>query len=473
MFNEDRYKRLMTGLECSEVNFRKLNSEFRIDSEYFLKQYIEDDLKISKLKNIVLGNFAFITDGQHGYHELDENSPIHMLTAKNTKNWFADIDGADTISKWVDDNNKRSALQTKDIIMSTRGTIGCCAMVFEDVLPANIDQDVARINVTKDFIHPEFLLIYLNTKFAKGWMQRNKTGMVQQGLSLEKVRQIPIPILSEIFQDHIQQILSDGHNAFVHSQRIYKEAEQILLSELSLDNFNPSTQNTSIKNFSAVMNNGRLDAEYYQREYDDIEEKITTMKNISAYDLLAENNQMYTPLQNEKYTYIELADIENQGNIKDDCLIAYGSELPSRARRQVATNDVIISSLEGSLGSCALIPKKYDRAICSTGFYVLRSFDINPETLLLLFKSKPIQMLMQRGCNGTILTAISLEELKKVPIPIPSESVQKQIAEKIQQSFELREQSKSLLKSATKAVEIAIEKDESAAMLYLQKCLDR
>lgn len=38
----------------------------------------------------------------------------------------------------VDDNNQRSSLRANDLILSTRGTVGCCAMVTAAVLPANI-----------------------------------------------------------------------------------------------------------------------------------------------------------------------------------------------------------------------------------------------------------------------------------------------------------------------------------------------
>ena len=82
-------------------------------------------------------------------------------------------------------------------------------------------------------------------------------------------------------------------------------------------------------------------------------------------------------------------------------MISKGKDLPTRARRIVEQGDVIVSSIEGSLSSCALITKEYDQSLCSTGFYVLRSSVLNPETLLTLFKSFPLQQLMKKGCSGT------------------------------------------------------------------------
>ena len=131
--------------------------------------------------------------------------------------------------------------------------------------------------------------------------------------------------------------------------------------------------------------------------------------------------------------------------------------MPTRARRLVHQGDVIVSSIEGSLDSCALVTEDYDAALCSTGFYVLRSSKLNPETLLTLFKSLPIQQLMKKGCSGTILTAISKPELEKLPVPIIRQEVQEEIAQHVQRSFVLRKEAMQLLENAKRTVETAIE----------------
>ena len=143
--------------------------------------------------------------------------------------------------------------------------------------------------------------------------------------------------------------------------------------------------------------------------------------------------------------------------------------LPSRARQKIKTNDVIVSSVEGSLSSCALVTGEYNNAICSTGFHVLRSREINPETLLLLMKSSSIQNLLKQGCSGTILTAILPDALKQINLPLIREEVQKQLAAKVQESFTLRQESNRLLDLAKRAVEVAIEQGENAAMKLLEE----
>jgi len=175
-----------------------------------------------------------------------------------------------------------------------------------------------------------------------------------------------------------------------------------------------------------------------------------------------------TPNAETEYQYIELSNIGNSGEITG-CTRDTGNNLPTRARYQVKINDVLLSSIEGSLSSIAIVQEHYNDAFCSTGFYPLYSETINSETLLLFFKSVAGQMQLQRGCNGTILTAINTDELSQVIIPHIAIDIQLKLQQALQQSFHLRTTAKHLLDSAKTAVEIAIEQDETKAMDFLQK----
>jgi len=201
-----------------------------------------------------------------------------------------------------------------------------------------------------------------------------------------------------------------------------------------------------------------LDAEYYQQKYEDYEKLIK--KYSDGYEIiqkacnLKDNN--FIPENKKEYQYIELSNIGNSGNITG-CTVASGSELPSRARRRVNTNDVIVSSIEGSLKSCALVTDEYNNALCSTGFFVINSNNINSETLLVLFKSEVMQNILKQNCSGTILTAINSKDFLQIPIPVISKKCQQQIAKLIKQSFSLRAEGERLLDDAKNMVEREIE----------------
>ena len=244
-------------------------------------------------------------------------------------------------------------------------------------------------------------------------------------------------------------------------------AEQMLIAAIGFVSFEPDLNNVAIKAYSeSYAITGRLDAEYHLPRYDSYVHNIGIDETVST--LCSLNDKNFVPNNEAEYQYIELADVGGFGNIGEVEKVL-GKDLPSRARRQVKTGQIIVASVEGSLQSCALITEKYNNALCSTGFYVLNSNKINPETLLVLFKSKPIQELLKQRCSGTILTAITKDELLDMPLPEIETQAQIEIAKKVSESFALRNQSEHLINLAKSVVEYAIEKDEEKAIKWLKE----
>jgi len=280
---------------------------------------------------------------------------------------------------------------------------------------------------------------------------------------------LPVPDCLLAVDSAIQETMQKALRTRAMSRDIYQQAQTMLLSEIGLTNWTPKHQMAFIQSYSATKYAERIDAEYYQPKYDEI---VKAIKGYSGgHDMLgnlvslkAEDCEI-NPRQ--EYKYIELANIADNGEITG-CMIEEGQSLPSRARRKVLAGDVIVSSIEGSLQSIALIQEEYNQALCSTGFHVINSEVFNSETLLVLLKSVVGQMQLKKGCNGTILTAINKYELQKIVLPKISEEVQTQIQKKVIESFDLREQSKYLLGCAKQAVEMAIEQDEQAAIKWLE-----
>ena len=188
-----------------------------------------------------------------------------------------------------------------------------------------------------------------------------------------------------------------------------------------------------------VSRSMRFDADYFHPKH----EKLTMLlKRYPAGwntlgNLVNIKDTNFNPDNETEYKYIELANIGNNGEIIS-CMTRTGANLPTRARRKVTTGDVIVSSVEGSLDSIALITEEYDNALCSTGFYVIDSETLKPGILLALLKSKIGQLQLKRGCSGTILTAINKEEFRNIILPIVA--CAEQVEQLICDAFDLRKQ---------------------------------
>lgn len=473
-------------LPLSQVN--KDNESKRIDSEYFKKSNLKllDDLY--KYGTLQVQDIAIeVTDGIHTTIDYDTNSTINLISASSPQENYFTLTN-ECVSPEMHANNPRTAIQENDVIVSTVGTIGNCAVATKSILPANSSRSVGIIRLNLNKYSPFVLSTFLVSKYGRVQTLRESTGNVQLCLFIHKLKELKIPQFSQDFQLEIQKLVQDSHKALEDSKRLYKEAQELLYKELELDFKNPlesllqsSLQakkpselaiindiskkyphlNISVRPLSKSLHkSGRLDSEYYQSKYDLMENKIKDYKGGYCKLQPSEIKDFnFTPKAQEKYRYIELANIGNNGNISEP-LEDFGENLPTRARRKVKINDFIMSSIEGSLASCALITPEFDNCLVSTGFYVLNSAQLNGETLLVLFKCEFFQEYLRKFPSGTILTAISKDELQNILIPKINPATQEQIALKIQKSFTLRAKSKDLLECAKIEVEQMIKNNK-------------
>lgn len=463
----------MDGLECSEINLSSLNKEFRVDSEYHQKLYLSDEKYLVSTDARTID--CFVTDGQHGYHEIDETSGIHMLTAKNAKNWFADTVNADLVAKWVDDSNKRSSLQENDLILSTRGSVGYCAIVKKDILPANIDQDVARIKIQDPDFRAEYVLCYLNSRFGQNWMKRNQTGMVQQGLSLQKVREILVPRMGTSFQIMISEYCTAAYDAIVHSRTAYTSANQILCEAIDFDEDGLTNEAVSIKTFSkSFLISSRLDAEYYQPKYDFLFETLSKLhcKPLGGENGLAYLKKSIEPgseaYQENGIPFIRVSDVSRHEITQPDIYLP--RDIVKNPELLFPKKDTILFSKDGSVGIAYKLER--DEDIITSGallhLTVKNTSEILPDYLALVLNSPVVQMQAERDSNGAIIQHWKPSEIESVIIPVLDMEKQREIAEIVQKSFALRHRSKQLLEYAKQAVEMAIEQGEDAALAWLK-----
>ncbi|EIQ8817710.1 restriction endonuclease subunit S [Campylobacter coli] len=469
---QEKYPHLeVSVLKLSEA--QKDNESKRIDSEYFKKEYLENEA-IIKIKDNYAFLENFIVKMTGGATPLGADYPdkgIPFLRVQNIMQNYFNVEDIVYISQQDDEYLKRSRLKFNDVLLTITGiSYGKSAVVERDLVGANINQHSVKIEVKN--INPYFLSTFLNSKFGKLQSDKKITGVTRPALDYQSIKKFLIPIFPMEFQLEIQNLVKDSHKALEESKELYKKAEETLYLELGLDSKNPlqslldSKTNNPTKSLNisihtlkeSFLKTGRLDSEYYQSKYEDIEKFIKSYPN--GYDsfsnIINNKDTNFTPKNNENYSYIELANIGNNGNISEP-ISDLGKNLPTRARRIVSKGDVIISSIEGSLSSCALITQEFDKHLVSTGFFVLNSKLLNGETLLVMFKSQIFQEYLKKFPSGTILCAINKEELSKILIPKIDPTTQEKIAKYIQESFNLRKKSKQLLDNAKIKVEEQIQ----------------
>ncbi len=464
---------MLEGLEIREIPLSecKKNKDYRIDTDYYINIPTKNPLYSYKkigdcLIDSLYGISIDMNEEGKGYPIYRMNEIHHMLCDLEVGKYAS-------ISQ---ETFKKFCLCDSDVLFNRTNSyefVGRTSIYYDnDSSHRTFASYLVKLVPNSNILLPEYLTIYLNTKQGIKDIKRHARQSINQtNVNPEEVKDMEIPILSMSLQKELKDFLIKANKKRCNSFVLYKDAEKLLLKELGFEDWQQSTDNISVKTLKdSFCSSGRIDAEYYQAFYEDCEKLLCSYKEgTKEFETICQTDETnYLPNPKKQYKYIELSNIGKYGNIVG-CTECEGSELPTRARRMVKKGDVIVSSIEGSLDSCALITEDYDEALCSTGFYVVRSTFYNPETLLVLFKSKPFQMLMKKGCSGTILTAISKNEIDKIQLPLIDKSIQSRLSTFIQESFALRHESERLLEVAKKAVEIAISENEETALEYIQQ----
>ncbi|MBR0152041.1 MAG: N-6 DNA methylase [Synergistaceae bacterium] len=462
-FAEERYRDLVSGLEVSEVMLSDIDLGDRMDAEYFSKSSMAIKRSLQNVKTVKLGDVAYMVASAFypaatQLYSVGDTPFVRCVDCVNYPVISHDQDATfERIPRTFATENKGISMLIRNEIVITKVGTPCYASIvdYDEVALSRTVMGLKNIRG----IDPHYLLMFLRCKYGFGQLMRQREQTIQFQLTLPRVKAVDVFVPSEDFQRTISDMVKEYRAMMRESQSHYTAAQSLLTD--SLGHVPQDPRNTATVSFSRAFSAGRLDAEYFMPKYDALFAHLEGCPTIG--DVCRIHGANFTPKNGTQYSYIELADVGTSGNITG-ATVADGSELPTRARRIVHAGQVIVSSIEGSLQSCALVTGEHDGALCSTGFYVIDSDVYNSETLLLLFKSEMIQTLMKRGCSGTILSAISETELRKIPLPPIYHDTQEQISGHVRDSFTLRRESQRLISLAVKSVEAAVESGEDTAM---------
>lgn len=130
----------------------------------------------------------------------------------------------------------------------------------------------------------------------------------------------------------------------------------------------------------------------------------------------------------DRFLYVDIESVEGgSGKIKEAKKIL-GKEAPSRARRVIHKNDVLMSTVRPYLKAFALVPNEYEDGICSTGFAVLTAKEeMDPRYLLYSLFSDTVISQCNRMMVGGQYPALNSSQVSEIQLPIPPLSEQRRI----------------------------------------------
>lgn len=465
-------------LPLSQVN--KDNESKRIDSEYFKKEYLENEERLLNLNSVKLGKIcSFICNGDD-CRDYKENGLKYIRTG-DIKEYGLDLCNCATIR---DDFISNIKLEIGDLLVTRKGNYGKSQVVNNiEILKSIVSSEIFQIKL-KD-INPYFVDVFLKTKFGQMQFEKNIHGVSNFSVTQESLLNFLIPLFPKPFQLEIEKLVKQSHEALEDSKRLYKEAQELLYKELELDFKNPlesllksSLQakkaselaiindiskkyphlNISVRPLSKSLHkSGRLDSEYYQSKYDLMETKIKSFSHkklgelVSIQKSIEPGSEAY---QDEGIEFVRVANLGKFGLSKSDIYLNE-QDFSKELKKLAPKKETILLSKDGSIGISYCLEEDLE---CITSGAILHlkvkdKREILPQVLSLILNSIVVKLQAERDAGGSIISHWKISEIEKVLIPLFDFKLQEQIALKIQKSFTLRAKSKDLLEYAKIKVE--------------------
>lgn len=192
--------------------------------EYYRDMLLTFDVRGGATSDVLWRTLGEICDVRDGTHDSPKPSLTgkYLITSKNVKNGTIDCTGAYLISdKDYEQINVRSKVDTWDILFTMIGTIGEIGMVAHE--PDFAIKNVGLIK-TGNELFSRFLRHYLVSDKVKAYIDANRSKGTQAFLALGKLRELPVPVVSEPVMKNLVQVL-DNFDAICSDLNIGLPAE--------------------------------------------------------------------------------------------------------------------------------------------------------------------------------------------------------------------------------------------------------
>ena len=313
------------------------------------------------------------------------------------------------ISEECHEKLKRSKLRTGDILFSIAGAIGRVAVVTEEMLPANTNQALAIIRVTRDDIYLPYIKLILTSQIVKAQFERKKQGVAQLNISLKDINELEIPLPEKSKQIECASLLEKISGIITARQKQLQKLDELVKARF-IELFgspvsNPfSWEKKTLKDICIKLNDG---THFSPESFKTGEYKYVTAKNIrlSGFDF---SNITYVPEEVHRPIFErcnpELGDVLY---IKDGA----------------TTGIAMVNTLEEEftlLSSVALL--KQDRSI------------INGYFLAALLNNEDMYLDIRNNMGGAAITRLTIAKLNVIKVIVPPIAIQEQFAKFVKQT---------------------------------------
>ena len=460
----------MEELEVTEIYLSKVykHPEARCEAEFYLAP---DGIT----KNYILGEDA-IQFVQYGTSdELNEEGIGYpTLRLNEISNGFAETADKYCASLSAEEFSTLQLKKDDVLICRTNGNpqyVGKSALVTEDT-PSAFASYLYKARPKQSIITPATLMVFLNSANGRREIEKHSIRSNQVNYSPERLRQGRIPLFEKRFMALIDKSVDLANGYRRESLTLSKSGSDCLLSALNLTDWQPPEQLTYSSQSSLAFAAGRLDAEYYQPKYDDLFRHLKEkslywrqVKDICVFNARGKQPDYYDdgelPVINSRHILEYSLDYDNFER-------TYSEKWTTLPDARVLQNDILTYTTGANVGRTSPYLET-NKALASNHVNILRLQEENPIYVAAVMNSMIGRMQTQRLITGSAQAELYPTDIDQFIIPFIDQNAQQEIIHSVLTAHTARKTAKALLEAAKRAVEIAIEDSETAAVTWLQE----
>jgi type I restriction enzyme S subunit len=266
---------------------------------------------------------------------------------------------------------------------------------------------LAAIRASKS-VDRDYLLYFL--RFYEPELAKAGTGSTFAAISCEDLETVKIPLPPLPEQRRIADLLSRADRL----RRLRRYADSLANSLL---------QSVFLEMFGDVRSNSK------------------NLDIVSIGDCVKPTKQI-NPLSlgRSEFWYVDITTIDRETKTISQPNLIKADDAPSRARKSILSNDILVSTVRPNLNAVAKVPASLDGQIASTGFCVLRVNEnkILSEYLFAFVQSNYFVDYLVENQTGANYPAVSDGIILDTPIPVPPLPQQEQFAAVVRRVESLR-----------------------------------
>lgn len=461
----------MEGLDASIVSLSDipdLNPAHRVDSEFFGKRALASLSKIREGEHTSIGlSCKRIQHPVEVKREYDETGLLTIM-AKDVRSNRVDLSDPSFMPRELLPTVERNKLANGDILVTRTGANFGQAAPWKKVSDAFACADILIIR--EPTIANGYISSFLECRIGKPLVLRAGYGAGQPHISPPYLANVLVPRFSSL-EGEVDKAVTEATRLEETARETLEAAEGALTDALGLATWKPPVPLSFGAKASDVLAACRLDAQYFRPLFAEVEQRLeATGGAVALSRILSVNARGRQPLYDDSGL-----PVVNSKHVRTNKVILYDNRRATEVGSPVliSNGDVLINGTGvGTIGRTAVYLHE-ERALPDNHVTVLRTDDIDP-IFLSVFLNCPLgQWQIERhikGSSGQI--ELYPADIGRIKVWDAPENFQQEIRKSVLSAFDAERRSKSLLGAAKRAVEIAIEEDEPAALEWLEATME-